>query len=42
MCNGAVKEDPWLLRHVHDHFKTEGICEKAVEDEPETLKYVPD
>ena len=29
------------LDYVPDHFKTKRMCERAVEDEPETLEYVP-
>ena len=32
---------PWRLHSVPDHFKTQEMCERAIEDEPETLEYVP-
>ena len=35
-------KDPWQVNDVSDHFKTEKMCEKAVENKPETLKFVLD
>ena len=32
----------WWKIHVLDHFKTKRMCERAIEDEPETLEFVPD
>ena len=31
-----------MLEDVPNHLKTQKMCERAVEDEPETLQYVPD
>ena len=31
MCNEAIKKEPWMLEDVPDHFKTQKMCEKAVE-----------
>ena len=30
------------FRHIPDRFKTEGMCQKAVENDPRMPKYVPD
>ena len=37
-----VLEYSWFLRFVLDHLKTEEMCEKAVEEKPYTLEFVPD
>ena len=34
MCKEAVRREPYALGHVPDHFKTQKICEKAVEEDP--------
>ena len=31
MCEKAVEKDPWRLFNVPDRFKTERMCEKAVQ-----------
>ena len=31
-----------MLEYVPDHLKTDKMCEKAVENDPWSLKYVPD
>ena len=31
-----------MLKHVPDHFKTQSMIEKAVEDDPEALEFVSD
>ena len=41
MCGETVLREPYILWYVPDHLKTQEICERAVEDEPETLEYVP-
>ena len=30
MCDKAIALDPWQLRYVSDHFKTQAICIKAI------------
>ena len=37
-----LKKNQYQLGDFLDRFKTKRVCEKAVEDEPETLEYVPD
>ena len=37
-----MKVDPWLLRCVPDHFKTQEMRDKSMEKDPWLLKYVPD
>ena len=53
MCEKAAKGGPWYLKNVHDHFKTQEMCEKSdhlktqklcgmvVEKNPLCLEYVP-
>ena len=36
----VLEKDPWLLKDVPDHFKTQVICDKAVEDHFSSLQYV--
>ena len=38
----VVEKNPWCLKYVPGHLKTEKKCEKAIEDEPEALEFVPD
>ena len=42
MCQKAVAEDSWNLRHVANDPKFQGVCEKAVEEDPWRLYAVPD
>ena len=42
MCEKAVKKEPWPLKYVPNHFKTQRMCEKAFEDKLGTLEHVPD
>ena len=42
MCKKAVGINPLLLVYVHDHIKTKEMCGWAVEDDPNTLEFVPD
>ena len=37
-----MEEDSWWVKSVRDHFKTQGICDRAVENGPYNLEYVPD
>ena len=39
---GKAVENHYPLRFILDHFKTQGICERAVEKYPYNLKAVPD
>ena len=41
-CERAVEKDLWRLYNVLDHFKTQEMCEKAIEKNPLCLEYVPD
>ena len=42
MCIKAVEVDPWLLKYVPDHFKTQEMCDAVVIEDPLLLRYVPD
>ena len=42
ICNEAVRNNPWALRHVPDQYKIQEMCDKAVEEDPGLLEYVPD
>ena len=42
MCKKAVEAVPSWLERVPDDFKTQGICNKAVQKRLCLLKYVPD
>ena len=37
-----LKKNPYRLEDISDHFKTQGMCEKAVEKVSRMLEYVPD
>ena len=41
MCKG-VRFRSWLIGHVLDHFKTQEMCDKAIKDDPSSLRFVPD
>ena len=38
----AVEKDPWLLVHVPDNLKTQGMCSSSVQKIPPLLVHVPD
>ena len=40
MCGKAVEKDPWLLKDVTDHFKTQVMCDDAVRDYLFSLEFV--
>ena len=40
MCDGAVMKDPQSLEFVLDHFKAQGMCDKAVEVGRSPFQYV--
>ena len=42
MYNKAVRNNPWLIGRVPDNVKTHGICDKAIEDDPSFLQFIPD
>ena len=43
MCNKAINEDPgWCLPFVPEKFKTQDMCDKAVDEDPFCLEYVHD
>ena len=42
MCIKAVEAESWLLYHVPDHLKTQGMRDKAGRDDPSYLQYFPD
>ena len=37
-----MKENPWVLELVPDQYKTQEMCNEAVQSDPWTLKHVPD
>ena len=42
MCYSIIFEDPFSIRYVLDQYKTQQMCDKAVDDSPAALKLVPD
>ena len=42
MCYSIISEDPFSLRYLSDQYKTQKMCDKAVEDCLGGLKFVPD
>ena len=42
MCNKTVEVDPWQLKDVPNHFKTQEMCNKAVGYYLFSLQFVPD
>ena len=42
MCDKAVSEDPFHLKYGFDRYKTQGMCDTAVDDFLPALKLVPD
>ena len=40
MSDAAVMKDPCALEF--DNFKAKRMCERGVEDEPQTIEFVPD
>ena len=42
MCYSIIFEDPFSIRYVLDQYKTQHMCDKAVDDSPAALKLVPD
>ena len=42
MCDDAVMEDPWFLRHVLDHLKTKEMCNEIRSVNPAVFFLIPD
>ena len=42
MCNSIITEDPFSIRNGPDKYKTQHMCDKAVDDCLVTLKFVSD
>ena len=41
MCYGVVSEDPFSIMCCHDKYKTQRICDEAVDDSLAALKLNP-
>ena len=41
MCIRAVDCNPYTTKHVPDQHKTQEMCDKAVDDNPDVLESVP-
>ena len=37
-----LQKGPYNIKFIPDKYKTQIMCERAVEDEPETLEFIPD
>ena len=42
MCNEAVDEDPFLTVYCPDKYKTQKMCDEAVDYSLAILKFIPD
>ena len=42
MRNEVMRMEPWLFNLFPDRLKTKEMCEKAVENDPWLLEFVPD
>ena len=42
MCDRVVSEDPFLIVYCPDKYKTQSMCDEAVDDSLAALKLVPD
>ena len=42
MCDEAFLENVRILRHVLDCYKNHEMCNKAIENYPHALEYVPE
>ena len=42
MCTKSIEVNSWQLHYVPDHIKTQALRNNAVEEEPSSLKHVPD
>ena len=41
MSDKLVSKDPFVLKHCHDKYKTEEMCDKAIDLCIPALKFVP-
>ena len=42
MCDSFISEDPFPVRYVPDQYKTQQMCDEAVDDCLAALKFTPD
>ena len=42
MCNRVISKDPFMLGYRPDRYKTQRICDEAVDDRLVALKLIPD
>ena len=42
MCDKVVFKDPFMLKYCFDRYKTQEMCDKAVDVFLATLKFIPD
>ena len=42
MCEKVVKNEPYSLKFVPDHFRTRDMCDDLVWKDPSYLQFVPD
>ena len=42
MCNSIICEDPFSIRYDLDQYKTQQMCDKAVDDCLAALQFIPD
>ena len=42
MCDKAVYQNSFMVKYCHDKYKTQELCDKAVDDFLPALKFVPD
>ena len=42
MCDRINSNDPFKLKYCDDRYKTQEMCNKAIDDFLPALKYVPD
>ena len=41
MCDRIISDDPFSIRYVSNQYKTEQMCDEAVDDYLVALKFVP-
>ena len=42
MCERNVSEDPFILFYCPDRYRTQRVCDEAVDDCQAVLKFIPD
>ena len=42
MCKYLVKKLPFVIRYVPDQCKDQQMCDKAIDNYPHALRFVPD